>query len=958
MFMRKATTQFFFQRPQNNRGLLAQSFFRLQFSSVEPGIPISYRNNPKSNALRAAVITTNQDKFNEFQAQLGDGYGMDIQQYIPEAKDDIANNAFAVCNKIMEQALFSPHYILREESTLTCARQPKELNSTLSVYKPRWTGKADKTLSGFTLKQFEHHIPEYIKHSARQHTISQFIEFHLRYKNLSTMGHHSLPLKKPVDFGQDYIHLTQFVQNEKHLSNPYVDRWGVEKLRNAVINEGLFFKAARSRPVKNYFSPPLSGLPITRKKDGAEETIFMTHDMMHHLIPDLVCDQAADKKYFYVYSAWRMISEACTLVLADMLYADSLIQNGVERTCVDKRIYPLFEAVKVSRKWSNPDDMSDEEKVVVLKQLLFANVRYALLGDDLEWQRLLSNEQGDILPEHMEKLDAYKRHFEKFFIGDHAWTRANFENMHKHEDSLQQWINFVGRKTFVQAGIPLLSEVCEKLESNQVDFEHYDQIADAVFSLVFKTRIEPRLLRGKVKFDEDDRIQSRAFKRFLIGQCSVFSRYPTLLSLEHIPQRLYARLRSDNLFTHVEQDDIRELLEQYIYGIEGMGLILRDDALNAIDCTTIFPAIYISYQAMQEKYGSLGHCVSQCIESYDYVTPRIAKNNLVRTINGVTFIDAVALEKAIGKHVPASDRLRQKMILIGVEFWDDEKTIVKKPVVGISAIGNFAVSLEGHIPDDMIKLYIGAVSSGPLTPTAIVDGLKTNMGLQSTHTYMNPHGKHPQDLYDITIKHKHYSIAHAGAIGMHVFGLSKKAEIELDVKRDELHLARHTSARDASQDEPCLVAMTKEGALATKRIRAQVIAELKTFDKIGNQRDWREERNSLFPFSAALSLGVNATLRNFMKVVSDIGGDGKELEYRNILALMNDSLAGLFPELFKPSNAYHHVYPSAWAEESKSISLLAASGLGFHARKTNPASEAENEPGLVSKASHGPDSLS
>ena len=148
----------------------------------------------------------------------------------------------------------------------------------------------------------------------------------------------------------------------------------------------------------------------------------------------------------------------------------------------------------------------------------------------------------------------------------------------------------------------------------------------------------------------------------------------------------------------------------------------------------------------------------------------------VRVINGITFIDAVALEHSIEPTLSTKSSLRQKMIQVGVEFWNESQTIVKKPVIGISAVGSFSVSLEGNLPPGMINLRFGDLITGPYTPEAMVDGLRVTMGMQSSHTYMNPKRKKARQLYDITAEHHHFSMAHAATLGISCFGLSKKAD--------------------------------------------------------------------------------------------------------------------------------------------------------------------------------------
>ncbi|MDR3478594.1 MAG: nucleoside monophosphate kinase [Gammaproteobacteria bacterium] len=637
--------------------------------------PIPLKSKSGSLSLRTTVITNNAAKFKEFDTQLGDGYGMDVTQCTIADGQDTEEALQALCTQIMANQAHSPHFILREETILMSADHPQEdlthvpvnelaerkLKSVLHIsrlraYKPQWS--ENKTLQAFTLRTYEKRSYGYItpnkksackygfgwdaifvnaatgltneeffqqygKKSARQHTISDFIETYLRYKALKMLQHHHLSLTRPIDFGENYFHLSTFTRTEKHLSNPHVTEWGIDKLRNAMINEGLFVKASWSRPVKNYFSPPFSGLPLTAKKDEAEETIFMTHDILHHLICDLICDvENPLAGHFNVYSAWRMASEACTLVLADMFYADGLVKSGVDKSCVDKRIYPLFEAIKRTQNIPDPVQVPNEAKMAFIKSLLSANVRYALLGDDAGWRALLSCD-GIITEENIACLEAYKNHFGKFFIGDNAWTRANFDNMQKHGDSLQKWVANVGRDTFRRSNIPLLSDVHDALIGQQVKVHDYSQIVDTIFEFIFETKIKPHLSKEKVAFEPDSVLQSRAFRRFLMGQVSLFERYPVPLNMGRIRERIYARLKNEAVFSPAEQEELRLSFEQYILGLEGLRLMSKEEAMNARDCSSVFPPVYISYPDMQKQYKSIENCVKDRIAGYAMTTSRL-----------------------------------------------------------------------------------------------------------------------------------------------------------------------------------------------------------------------------------------------------------------------------------------------------------------------------------------------
>ncbi len=59
----------------------------------------------------------------------------------------------------------------------------------------------------------------------------------------------------------------------------------------------------------------------------------MAHDFGHFTIPDLVYVGNDSTLHRRAYIAWRMVSEATTMSLADMLFVDSLMQSGVRFYC-------------------------------------------------------------------------------------------------------------------------------------------------------------------------------------------------------------------------------------------------------------------------------------------------------------------------------------------------------------------------------------------------------------------------------------------------------------------------------------------------------------------------------------------------------------------------------------------------------------------------------------------------
>jgi hypothetical protein len=92
-----------------------------------------------------------------------------------------------------------------------------------------------------------------------------------------------------------------------------------------VVNQGVLFRAAKGRRDGNYWFPGLNGgLPYVPKSDAVHEATYMFHDVMHQLMPDLVFDGQASLDHKRVYIAYRMMSEAVSLVLADMIFVRGL----------------------------------------------------------------------------------------------------------------------------------------------------------------------------------------------------------------------------------------------------------------------------------------------------------------------------------------------------------------------------------------------------------------------------------------------------------------------------------------------------------------------------------------------------------------------------------------------------------------------------------------------------------
>ncbi|HSI20364.1 MAG TPA: hypothetical protein VLA04_01465 [Verrucomicrobiae bacterium] len=262
---------------------------------------------------------------------------------------------------------------------------------------------------------------------------------------------------------------------------------------------------------------------------------------------------------------------------------------------------------------------------------------------------------------------------------------------------------------------------------------------------------------------------------------------------------------------------------------------------------------------------------------------------------------------------PVESRLQQILLNAGARFFDANNTVLAKPVVGISAIGGISVVFDENTPAGHIAL---ATEPGAyLTPSNLAQLLRQGMGTNAMPTYMNPSGKSADAMYDVNVEHHGVpSVAHAVLLGFSVLGLSQKAEMEFDTQRDLVHLARVTSARTHAMNEPPMVALAPENTELIIEVRNTIASLLKQAvrPEAMEEKDWREERNGLWPTSRATILGLNGTVKNFSKLIAAIQDPGKESEYRRLLGLINTSLHGLFPELFRSNQELGHTHPAHW----------------------------------------------
>ena len=411
-----------------------------------------------------------------------------------------------------------------------------------------------------------------LKNSARQIAISRFIVDSLTYESRLDLNFNRQHMAETVEF--DGL-AAEFVASNV-LIQAGVGGSFLKSMVDRVVDSGIFFRSSSNRREKNYWLPGLNaGIPLTAKKDEIHEITFFFHDLMHFQIPDLVYDGAAadeDEQNAYVY--YRMMSEAFTLVLADMYFIDGLTRSGIDYDFSKRRIYPLFKHLKL-----------DGDPVANLKAVLRASSLFAVDGDDSGLRALL-----DGSPAGDGALAAFKEKYSRFFSEDLIWTRRNFDTMSSQAPYVRRWMELVGRRTILENGLTILGDFTAKVKSERGRIS-----VETVFDEMFETTIIPNL--EYMRQHDLNRTISNAFKRYMIGQMSIFARFGDLCPMPSLSGKLRRKLETTDVFTASEITAMRGLYASYVGELRTRDLVSDDDARVFPSIHPLFPPNYVFYDA-------------------------------------------------------------------------------------------------------------------------------------------------------------------------------------------------------------------------------------------------------------------------------------------------------------------------------------------------------------------------
>lgn len=431
-----------------------------------------------------------------------------------------------------------------------------------------------------------------LKTSARDLVISDLLKEFVYYKNRIDLNHQPQKQFKSIDFSNL---VSDFVQKNEYLTNPKMVKYHLDELLANVVNSGLFFKSAKNRREKNYWLPGLNaGIPLVPKKDPIHEISFMFHDFTHFLMPDLIYDGVDNSLNKKVYILYRMMSEAVSLCIADMLFVDTLSESSYSYDFSLRKIYPLFKDLDLDLTNHFEQD---------LKRLLYANVHYALDGNDQYFKELIRHKD-------FTNLEAYKKKYEKFFVEDYKWTAKNFDNMAIQKNNITRWLEDI-QPLSKASGIEITT-IGSFIKKFAIKDANSKELIDNLFENVFHSIVLPQFNKSNFIAEMETK---QAFIRYLMGQFGLFSKYYFLeeaaVYKKHITDYV---TKHYNTLSFSQIQTILSFFQQFIELLEEKCLISFDDAETYKEIYTIFVPFYVFYDAKKEMQPNIKEIQKQLLK--------------------------------------------------------------------------------------------------------------------------------------------------------------------------------------------------------------------------------------------------------------------------------------------------------------------------------------------------------
>ncbi len=432
-----------------------------------------------------------------------------------------------------------------------------------------------------TLKSYQEMKESTLKFSARTKVVSQFVEELITFEDKVDLNHNPFNQEGVLSFSGN---INTLIDENKYLSI-HKNNELLSGLVSHIKREGLFTRSAINKSQRNYWFPSLNaGLPLVPKSDEIHEITFMFHDLMHHVMPDLILSGEESPEIREAYIIHRMLSEAFTIVLADMLFVDELVESGIDYDWSKRKIYPIFKEFKKGGVTKHR-----------LKELLWANVQFALLGDK---EPLIKLSNASVVQEYDEK-------YSKFFIEDYRWTLNNYENMMASKKAIKDWYDEINEF------IPNTRKVdyfVKELKNNKLE-TYKDKVKvlfDESWSLLLSNSKDITVLENK-------KMNKNAFINYMIGQSFVFFKYDLGKESQSFFNLIKNELKQLKNLESGDAERIRGFFDLYVERLNKRNIISETEMNHFKDIMPLFKTFFVFYE-QELKYSSVKEVISSLID--------------------------------------------------------------------------------------------------------------------------------------------------------------------------------------------------------------------------------------------------------------------------------------------------------------------------------------------------------
>jgi hypothetical protein len=391
-----------------------------------------------------------------------------------------------------------------------------------------------------------------LKVSARQLAVGAWLRQWLDYAEPTAWRH-----MRPTDSVAEWLAEQPLLQSEATAPTRAI----VERVHQS----GAWLKASENRRVKHYWWPGLNaGIPMTPKKDYVHELTFLIHDLIHWAMPDTVPSARSEVDH-RLYVATRMMSEAITLVMADMAFIEQALAAGLAYDTGKRKIHPLFDSGVPLDKWCR------------------AMSHYAIRGDD---RRLAA------IAKSPEALEAFKAKYAPFFEEDLRWTAHNARHLQNRLDP--RWIELHAQ--FARGcDLRLTSTRDCRGAWSEDDEALVDQVFDWMWSIHWGT--PPAALDGSVEPG------ARRMQRWWLGQLALTLQMDDLPLSGIVREKIVAACLG-----RPTAQELRALVpawNSYVDALAGLSRLSGNDAAIFKTHYPIVPPLYVSYDRGTETYKGI-----------------------------------------------------------------------------------------------------------------------------------------------------------------------------------------------------------------------------------------------------------------------------------------------------------------------------------------------------------------